>query len=57
MTFKRRASEMYSVAKDGHMLGGTLLVRVEKVAMSLRYWVIQLISCVVFRCGAAGYWV
>ena len=48
---------MYSVAKSSHMLGGALVVRVERVAMSLKYLVIRLISCVLFRGGAAGYWV
>ena len=53
--FKRKASDIYSVAKFCHIFGGSLMVRVEKVAMSLMYWVITFISCVVFRSGAAGY--
>ena len=52
---RRDAPDKYSVAKYSHMLGGSLMVRVESDAMSLMQWVIVDSSCELSSGGAAGY--
>ena len=52
---RRDAPDKYSVAKYSHMLGGSLMVRMESDAMSLMYLVIIDNSCELSSGGAPEY--